>query len=266
MRIRAAATAAVLALALLAGCGDDDDPSVPTGDDPSVDVEEESTDDEATVDGEEQPDGDDTDAAAAIDAAQLEASDLGPGWELTSTTPPDTDPSDDEPTPLDDCLATDLQDAFDAGKVAETEERTFELADGDSPLPSQVTASSVALDDADLFDQMHDVLRDEEFGQCISDGFRTLMAEQTGGQGEVTIGDIEATEGTVEVDDAESTRLGFAMTITSQGFTFETTFGITFVNVGSLGSSLLAFGPDGGVTPEQEAEWASLLAERLAGS
>ena len=268
MRIRAAASASLLALALVAGCSDDDDPAVDASDASSDDVEAESTDDEATVDDDERDDlaDSDADAQAAIDAAQLEAEDLGEGWTLTGTTPP-SDSDDDEPNPLDDCMESDLDDQFDEATIAETDERSFSR-EGDGVVPTEVTASNVALSDESLFDEMHDLLRSDDFGTCMGTAFEDLLAESAAGA-EVTLGDIEVTEDVVDpdaADDVSSTSIDIPVTVSSQGFTLEAEVTMAFLNVGELGGSILVFGAADDLRAESIAEWGNLVVERLAGA
>lgn len=276
MRIRSAAAASLLALALLAACSDDDDSAVSTDDAEDITVDEESTDDEATVDDEETESGDsasDDDAGAdvdveslqaSVDAAQLETSDLGDGWVLTGTKPAGED--DDEPSPLDDCLAGDIDERVEEGTVAESEERTFELQ-GETAFPTEITSSSIALEDETLFDEMHELLRSDELATCISDSFREAMASSADGA-EITIGDFEATEDVVDPDaapDLESTGFEIPLTITAEGFTADATVSMTFISTGQLGSSILVFGPSEELRTSMVAELGAILAERLAG-
>jgi hypothetical protein len=269
MRIRAAAAASLLALALLSACSDDDDPAVDASASGSAsDVEAEATDDEATVDQEEledEPAASDADAQAAIDAAQLDAEDLGEGFALTSTKPAGEDDEDDEPNPIDDCMTTDLDDRFEDATVAETEERTFTRQDGGA-IPTEVSASNVALSDGDLFDEMHELLRSDEFGACMGTAFEELVAESAGGA-EITLGELDVREDVVDpdaADDLTSTGIDIPVSVSSDGFTLDVEVTMAFLNTGELGSSILVFGATDERRDQELAEWGRLVAERLA--
>lgn len=270
MRIRTAAAASLVAL-VLAACGGGEDSAVSTDDPEDVTADEASTDDEATVDDEETSSGDADGGAdldverlqASVDAAQLETTDLGEGWVLTGTRPPGAD--DDEPSPMDACLAGDVDDRIEAGTVAESEERTFEL-EGEAAFPTEITSSSVALEDAALFDELHELLRSDELITCISDSFREAMA--AGGDGaEITIGQFEATADVVDPDaapDLESTGFEIPISISAEGFDADASVSMTFISTGQLGSSILVFGPADELGTSA-GELGAILAERLAG-
>ena len=267
MRLRRA----VLALALLAACSDDDDGAVTaSGSGSASDVEAESTDDEATVDDEELASGD---VQALIDGAQLDAEDLGEGYELTATSPPDDQDDEDdeddtdagEANPIEDCLAGDLDDRFDEATVAETDERTFTQTGG-APVPAEVTASNVALDDEALFDEMHELLRSEDFATCMGDAFEAVLAESAAGA-DIALGDIAVAEDAVEadVDDLTSTTITIPVTVSAEGFSLEADVSMLFLDVGELGSSILVFGAADEGRGDDLVRWGGLVAERLAG-
>lgn len=257
MRTRAlVAAAALLALPLLASCGDDDEEAT------SSDTTEQASEAPAEDESEAGHDLSDEDLAAAVEAAQLEPEDLGPGWELTATKGPDEE-EDDEPSPIDDCLSDDLPDRFDDAAVAESEKRTFTNAEG--VIPSEVESSSVGLDDPELFDEMHALLRDPDFGTCFGEGLQEMVTQDGT---EITVGEVEQAEQVVdpgEDPELESTGLSIPLTITAEGTTFETRATMVFLSTGHLGSSMFVFGEDGAVTEEQVAEWGRFLAERLVG-
>lgn len=264
MRLRRA----VLALALLAACSDDDDAVTASGTGSSSQVEAESTDDEATVDDEELADAD---VQALIDEAQLDADDLGEGYELTATSPPDAEDDEDgdddgaEANPIEDCLASDLDDRFDEATVAETDERTFTQTDG-APVPAEVTASNVALDDDALFDEMHDLLRSEDFATCMGDAFEALLAESAAGA-DIVLGEIDVAEDAVDadVDDLTSTTITIPVSVSAEGFSLDAEVSMLFLDVGELGSSILVFGAADEARAGELARWGGLVAERLAG-
>lgn len=244
MRSRAAAAVVVLlAISTLAACADDD--ARPAAEASSA------------------RDGAD-ELEAAVTAAQLEPDDLGPGWELTETKAPGED--DDEPNPVDECLQG-LDDRFQAATVAESEERTF-THEGESPLPAEVTSASLALDDAALFVEMHDLLRSPDFAACLHRRFEETMAS-LGGEAEVTVGDVAQAEGVVDPgNDAQltSTRLSIPITIGMDGLTLDLDADMAFLSTGQLGSYVLVFASEGEVPAEAVAEWGRLLAERLIGA
>lgn len=270
MRIRAAAAASLFALALLAGCGDNDEPAVDASDsDASEDVEAEATDDEATVDEDElqdqQPSSTDADAQAAIEAAQLDAQDLGEGFTLTSTKPAGENDEDDEANPIDDCMVTDLDDRFDEATIAETEERTF-TREGTTTVPTEVSSSNIALSDASLFDDMHELLRSDDFGTCMGTAFEELLAEDAGGA-EITLGEMEVREDVIDpdaADDLSSTSIDIPVSVSAEGFTLDVQVTMAFLNTGELGSSILVFGEADALRDQELAEWGRLVAERLA--
>jgi hypothetical protein len=258
MRLRATLLSLLLAVSLIgAACSsDDDDEAVDTGDDTeqTEDQVDEEEQDEATADG---------DLAAVVDGAQLELEDLGEGWELVSDNPPTDDDEEDEPNPIDECATSELQDSFEAAKVAESNERSFRRT-GTGPIPAEVQSSSIGLDDETLFEDMHEVLRSPEFGTCLGEGLQTAMA---GGGGEAVVGEVEQSDEVVDPgndDGLQSTGITIPITLTVEGQTFELRATMVFLNSGPVGSSMFAFAPEGEVSSENVAEWGRLLAERIA--
>lgn len=257
MRLRSTLVALLLVVALVgAACSSDD------GDDEAVDAGDGAAQTEDAPSEAEADDGEDLELV--VERAQLEVEDFGEeGWELVSDTPPD-DEEDDEPNPIDECAAADLQDSFDAAKVAESNERSFQRA-GAGPVPAEVQSSSIGLDDASLFEEMHELLRSPAFGTCLADALQTLLAD---GGGEAVVGEIEQS-GTVvdpgDDEDLESTGLTIPITLTVEEQTFELRATMVFLNSGPVGSSLFAFAPEGEVTSEDVADWGGALAERIAG-
>lgn len=249
MRTRAAAAiVALLALSVLSGCGDDDEGARAAVDEPAP-----------AADGAGQPD-----LEAAVAAGQLEPDDLGVGWELTESKAPGED--DDEPNPVDGCLQR-LDDRFDDSKVAESEERTFQR-EGDAPLPAEVMSSSIAVDDAALLIEMHDLLRSPDFAACLHSGFEESMAS-LGGEADVTVGDVAQADGTIDsrVDpQLSSTTLSMPITTGMDGLTLDLAVQMVFLSTGQLGASILVVAPEGEVPADEVAEWGRLLAERLAGA
>ncbi|HYD10043.1 MAG TPA: hypothetical protein VEA78_08065 [Acidimicrobiales bacterium] len=255
-RVRAIALAALLAVS---ACSDDGDGDTTPPADDAASIDEETTDDEATVDGDEQRSA----VQRTVDLAQLDEDDLGDGWRLTNTTPAG---EDDDESPLDECVDASYLGTFDDATIAESDERTFTLSADTSPLPPQVSSRAEALDDATLLSQRHDVLASDDFADCIATTFQDVATQQmVRGGGEATVGDVEVRTDVVDVDGAESSRLSVPITLTTEGLTYELAISATYVDIGPLGVNLFVYGSAGTVTLEQELEWASLLAERLAG-
>ena len=269
--MRPAAAPALLVLALLAACGDDDeDTASTTNTEAEAETDEESTgeesqDDEPTDEESHDEGGHDlstADLEAAVTAAQLEQDDRVEGWSLTETQPPG---ADDEPDPIDDCFPDGLGDRIDAATVAESEERTYTFQSDDLISP-QVASSSKGLDDASLFDELHEALRSEEFSTCIGAAFEREMASN---EAQTTLGEIQQSEDVVDPGDdpdLESTALTFPIAIEGEGLSVDVEVTMTFLTTGQLGSSLMAFAPEGEISSDQLAEWGRLLAERLTGA
>lgn len=266
MRTRAAAIAALLSLTLLAACGGDDEDTAATGDTTEEGTAEDGSEEEGGTDPAEDDipeDGAVADSDVALHEAQLEVEDLGAGWELTDTKPAGED--DDEPSPLDACIPGDLDDRFDAAKVAETEERTF-VQQGEGPIPAQLVSSSVALDGAALFEEMHEVLRSAEFADCAGDAFQEAMGGPDG-SAEATMGDIEQEDAVVDPGDdpdLTSTGITFPVSISSGELRAEMTVVMAFINTGRVGSSMLVISERDERLPMRVAEWGGILAERLS--
>lgn len=253
MRTRTAVLLApLLALSLLAACSgdDDDDDATPNDDD---------TTEETAADGDDEQ----ADVGVIVERAQLEVEDLGEGWELTSTTPAGED--DDEPNPIDDC-AGDVQERFDAATVAESEERSFtQTSEDGAVLTTNLSSSAVALDDPSLFDEMHELIRSDEFAEC----FREAFVEASGAGPDLTVGEIQVGDG-VDPDAAPegltSTSLVIPVTFEAEGIPpQESLFSITLLHLGEVGASVLLFGDAANPVAELGAELSGIVADRLAG-
>jgi hypothetical protein len=252
MRIRSSLAVALLVLAPLAACGGDDDSAAAT-----TTTTTEGSDGHPTTTTEV-----DADVQARAEQAQLEVADLGDGWTLTKTTPPDQ--VDDTPNPVDECVG-DLKDRIDASQVFETDHREF-TAKTDAPVPATVQSSSIAVDDPSLFAEMHDLLRGDEFGQCMGTAFQKLLEGNATGA-EITIGDVIAAEQVVDPgDDPDLTSTGVTIpvTVSAEGTTLDLESSMTFISTGPVASVLIVFTPTGIVTADAIAEWGRVLAERLA--
>jgi hypothetical protein len=255
MRMRTAVlAAALLTVPLLTGCGGDDDDTASA----TTTTQASGADDDAGTDAEP-----DADAQATVDAVQLEAADLGDGWTLTETKPAGED--DDEANPLDTCMQTDIDDRIDDAKVAETDERTFTQDDGGtSPVPAQVSASAVELEDEALFQETYELIEGDEFVSCLTTALEEQMNASAPGT-DVTVGEI-ATGPALDPDEfpeAGSTAITIPLSIASGEVSLDLVMSMSFVNQGSVGATLFAFGPADQPLAELAAELAGTLVSRM---
>jgi hypothetical protein len=195
------------------------------------------------------------DAQAVVDAALLDADDLGEGWELTSTTP--AGENDDDSSPIDACAPDDQVDAND---LAESEDREFTL-EGEL-LPSQLQVSAGATADSDLLAEIHELLADDEFQDCLGDAFQDSVGSQPGA--EVTIAEITSESDVVDTDGVTSTQLVMPITIAADGITLELEFRFVVLTTDHIGAAIVVSSADAAVSDEQIEEWATLLSERIS--
>jgi hypothetical protein len=194
-------------------------------------------------------------AQEIVDAALLDADDLGEGWELTGTTP--AGENDDDSSPIDDC-APDEQ--LDANDLAESEDRELTL-EGEL-LPSQVQVSAGASADSELLAGIHDLLGDEEFQGCLGAAFEESVGSQPGA--EMTVGEITSEDDVVDVDGVASTQLVMPITVAAEGISLELEFRFVVLTTDHIGAAIVVSSTDGAVSDDDVEEWATLLAERIS--
>jgi hypothetical protein len=194
-------------------------------------------------------------AQEIVDAALLDADDLGEGWELTGTTP--AGENDDDSSPIDDC-APDEQ--LDANDLAESEDRELTL-EGEL-LPSQVQVSAGASADSELLAGIHDLLGDEEFQDCLGAAFEESVGSQPGA--EMTVGEITSEDDVVDVDGVASTQLVMPITVAAEGISLELEFRFVVLTTDHIGAAIVVSSTDGAVSDGDVEEWATLLAERIS--
>ena len=191
---------------------------------------------------------------------QLDVADLGDGWTLTDT----SDPSSDAPSPVDGCTGA-VGKQFKAAKVAKSGDRSF-TKETSGAVAVQLTSSSVAISDASLFDDMHALLRDADFGTCLGVAFEKVISGTASGA-QITVGTVDQAEQVVDPGDdtnLQSTGITFPVTVSTQGRSVDLLVSMTFISTGTLGASLLVFGPTDELTADVIAEWGRLLAQRLS--
>jgi hypothetical protein len=196
------------------------------------------------------------DAQAIVDAALLDADDLGGGWELTSTTPAGEDGDD---AGFQECAPDSID--MNADDLASSEAREFTLEGELLPTTVQVSASATA--DRDLLGDIHALLGDAAFKECVGAALEESLGSQPGA--EMTVGEIASENDVVDVDGISSTQLDIPLTISASGLDVEMEITIVFITTGHVGALLFIGAPiDGGLSDDEIDDWATLLAERIS--
>jgi hypothetical protein len=195
------------------------------------------------------------DAQAIVDAALLDADDLGGGWELTSTTPAGEDGDD---AGFQECAPDSID--MNADDLASSEAREFTLEGELLPTTVQVSASATA--DRDLLGDIHALLGDAAFKECVGAALEASVGSQPGA--EMTVGEITSEDDVVDVDGVTSTQLVMPITIAAEGITLELEFRFVVLSTDHIGAALVVSSADGSVSEDDVEAWATLLAERIS--
>jgi hypothetical protein len=244
-----AAIAAVVLLVGLSACGSDD-----TDDDDATTTTEAAagtTDagDETTTTGSDD-EGDDGDALARAEAANITIDDLPDGW---TGEPPEVE----ENTAFDRCTDLDL----DADTVAKAQSDHFEFVTGDG---GQLTVSSTSgvLSGEDEATAMVDEFADAAFADCVTEALRTDL-----GATDMT-GSLAVAPADELPDLADQTGgMGGAFTITdpTSGETIQLQTAVLAIRTGDLVTTVSVAAVDTEGDGELFESLAGLVAERQAG-
>jgi hypothetical protein len=218
--VRRALVAVATAL-LLSACGGGDD------------------DDDAADDFTEEEAGD------AVDAAVLEADDLGRGWD-------DADPPEDDP----------FGRCFEGvpSPLATSGPRAF-LRDGEGPVAvSRVLLGTIATEDDAVVDALLARLGEESFPACLADAFQRAAGETELG---FEVGEADVDDDYLGLDGVRSGRVRIPFTAAVPGFELEAQLDVVLVSRGPLITTMVTSALGERIDGEDIARWAALLADRM---
>ena len=191
-------------------------------------------------------------AAEAVEAVQLDAGDLGDGWDSTEV---------DAEDPVAMCIGTTITRALDDATLAASELVHLER-DGEQRFEStRVSVRTIAVDDGAVLDDVVAVIIDPAFADCVAPRFEGLVSD---GRSELTlqVGDVEVEEGYLPLDGVRSSSVAIPFHAEAPGFDFDAELGVVAVARDQLLSLLLTIELSDSVDGEDVARWAALLADR----
>ena len=219
------ATVAILLVATLTACGGDDD--VETGFTPAR-------------------------AADAVDDVQLDAGDLGDGWDSTSL-------EADDPVAM--CIGTTITRALDDATIADSELAHFERRGDERFASTRVSVRTIAVDDGAVLGDVVDIVTDPAFAECVAPRFEGLVSD---GDSTLTlqVGDVETEEHYLPLDGVRSSSMAIPFHAEAPGFDFDAELDVVAVARDQLLTLLLTIQLGDRVDGEDVARWAALLADR----